>query len=346
MILEKYVIDLIEERRPGRLVKKILYALSLLYKLGVDLRHWGYDKRWLKSSKVPIPVISIGNIVSGGTGKTPLVRLIAEELLKHKKVAILSRGFRSKIEHSGKVVNITAELTPEICGDEPHWLKSKLEGASIWVGKDRGASAQLACDQNIEVILLDDGMQYRALERNWEVCVMDSEDLFGKGYYLPRGFLRDTPKRLKNVDLLVINHLKTKSQYDNVTQQLSWWTAAPIVGVTLKVKEPHQVDEKKVGIFCGIGKPERFASTVKEIGGKIVDQLYVLDHIPFQKNQLEIFAQKCRAQGAELLLCTEKDAVKLPKDLRCCLPILPLEVKLEIVEGHQHWNEFIEQVIK
>lgn len=340
MALESYIIDMIEGRRRG---KKILSAAGCLYGWGMNLRNFGYDKKWLKSFSVPIPVVSIGNIVSGGTGKTPLVRKLAEELLIKHKVAILTRGYRSKIERSRRIVNICKGCGPlvlqEECGDEPYWLAKHLPKAHIWVGSDRAKAAHQAHLQGAEIILLDDGMQHRRLERDIEIVVMDAQDLFGKGCYLPGGYLRDNPERLRAADLIVINRVQNEAHYELLKQQLEPYTGAPVVGMRTILKDiPH----KKVGLFCGIGNPERFVESVKAAGVDIVATHFTPDHTGMTDEGLKDFSQNCQSLGAEILVCTEKDAVKLRTG--CCLPILPLEATSEIVSGNIHWHNLLERI--
>lgn len=343
MALESYIIDMIEGRRRG---KKILSAAGHLYGLGVNLRNLGYDKKWIKSLSVPIPVISVGNIVSGGTGKTPLVRKLAEDLMLRHKVAILTRGYRSKIEKSRCIVNICKGAGPlvsaEQCGDEPYWLAQHLPGAYIWVGRDRAQAAHQAHIQGAEIILLDDGMQHRRLERNIEIVVMDAQDLFGKGNYLPGGYLRDNPDRLRQAHLIVINRIRDDAHYEAVKQQLQQYTNAPIVG--MRPSLTGDLSHKKVGLFCGIGNPERFVESVKASGAEIVETYFTPDHTGITDKDLKIFAARCKSLGAESLVCTEKDAVKLAKNIKCPLPILPLEAKSEIVSGNIHWNNLLEKI--
>ena len=207
MPLQNYVQDIIEERRKAPLAKGVLLALSKFYRTGVSLRNHAYDQLWLKTFKSPLPVISVGNIVAGGTGKTPLIRLLLQELTPECGVALLTRGYRSQIEKSGEVVNLAASpSTPEMCGDEPFWLSSLFPKTAVWVGKNRVLSAQKAFEEGAECLLLDDGMQYRRLHRDIDIVVMDAQDLFGKNHYLPRGYLRDSRKRLFGADLIVVNH--------------------------------------------------------------------------------------------------------------------------------------------
>lgn len=331
--LEAYVLDMMEGKRPGRF---FLQLLSYLFQLGVFLRHHAYKVGLFKSFKSEIPVISVGNIVAGGTGKTPLVRLLAEALEGSGKIAILSRGYRSKIEHSREVVKIAATEKAVRCGDEPLWLAQQLPQADVWVGKDRVRSAELAQQAGAELLILDDGMQYRKLQREWEIVVMDSSDLFGKGYFLPRGLLRESPQRLAAADLIVVNQAK-KSR--SVLEALAPYTKAPVV--FMEMKSHVDLSGKKVGVFCALGQPQRFLHTVQASGAQVMSTFFKTDHEPFTVTEIEAFALRSQA---DLLVCTEKDQVKFAPDFACTLPILPLPGVLEIVEGQAHWDKLIEKI--
>jgi tetraacyldisaccharide 4'-kinase len=332
--LEAYILDIIEGRRRSLFIQGLLRFLSFFYHAGIALRHTLYDGKWMKISRVPIPVISIGNIAAGGTGKTPLVHFLAKELLTSHSVAILSRGYRGSSEKSNQRVNSPA------VGDEPYWLATALPEAQVWVGRDRAASALLACEHGAERILLDDGMQHRRLARDVEIVVMDAEDLFGKGDFLPRGYLRDTPKRLAQADLIAVSHIQNESHLEEVRARIAPYSKAPLVGMRMRISD--DLKGKKVGVFCGIAKPERFLSMVRELGAEIVSQLITLDHVAPTKEQLEAFA--AQFSGAEMLVCTEKDAVKLPSDLQTCIPIRVLKAELEMTAGHEHWKQLIQKI--
>lgn len=339
---ESYILDVIEERKSPLFVKNILHFLSLLYKAGVGVRHFAYKSGLLKTVKVPPRVISVGNIVAGGTGKTPLVRLLAEEF-KDKKLAILTRGYRSKIERSGDVALLEGNLTPEDCGDEPYWYAKKLPHVSIWVGKKRVLSAKRAAELGTEVLILDDGMQHLSLHRDFEIVVLDGKDLFGKGHFLPRGLLRDHPKRLKKADLIVLNHIDSSAHFEEASHAVKRFTKAPIVGTSMKIHNTLPASAK-VGAFCALGKPARFFDALDDLSLKVVDHLMAIDHAFFKEEELASFARRCKAKGAEYLVCTEKDSVKLKSSLDVGLPIVALEAHLEIAYGQEHWKELIEKI--
>jgi len=345
MLFERVILDIIEGKKSFPLIKSLLYGVSTIYRLASASRNFAYEKKWLKAEKAPIPIISIGNIVAGGTGKTPLVRLLAAELLKDKQLAILTRGYRSAIEHSGEVVNISSgELPAALCGDEPRMLAMQIPQAQVWVGKDRKESARRAAIAGADLAILDDGMQYRSLERDFEIISMDAEDLLGKGHFLPRGFLRDHPRRLSEADLIVLNHVRDENHFNGLKAQLSSYTNALIVGMKLCIEPAVEWKGKKVGAFCALAKPNRFFATLKQAGSIILDSLTALDHMSFSQKCLENFSNRSLEQGAECLVCTEKDWVKLPGNIKLSLPIVVLKTHLEIIFGQELWQGMIKKI--
>jgi tetraacyldisaccharide 4'-kinase len=295
---------------------------------------------------LPTFVISIGNIAVGGTGKTPLVQKLVKQLSTKMDLAVLSRGFLSQIESSGKVEKISegigCSLPVQYCGDEPYLLANTIS-VPIWVGRNRIESGYRALAEKKQCLLLDDGMQYRSLARDIEIVVIDAKDPFGRRKFLPSGLLRDTPKRLGQASWIVANHIDSTEEYKKLQQELSAYSLAPVIGMKLAVCNLKEVQGKKVGVFCALGRPERFLQTVEEIGCNIVDHVFLPDHMPFTAQELNLFATRCREKTAEILLCTEKDWVKLPS-FRSCIPVIALRIELEVVEGHAIWQQMLEQI--
>ncbi len=331
-MLEYYVLDIIEGRRPGR---PLLRALSYLYKAGVAIRNEAYDRGMLKAHDAGLPVISVGNIIAGGTGKTPFVKFLAEELSKKFQIAIVSRGYRSNAEKTDQVFQVTPETGVASCGDEPYWLARVLPKVQVWVGKNRLDSARQAKEKGAEVALMDDGMQHRKLKRDIEIVLVDGEDPFGKGFFLPRGFLRDSPARLKKADCIVV----IDSSSNGIEQEIRRYSDAPIVFAQRETEVSFK--GKKVAVFCAIGKPQKFLQSVRQAEGEIVASFFKPDHEPFDAEELKKFAEESLA---DMLVCTEKDQVKLPSEFKCRLPIVPLTSHLKISGNETAWQELLNNI--
>lgn len=351
-----YIVDVIEGRRKGAFLKGALRAASGLFEVGVKLRNLAFDRHWLKVKQIDIPVISIGNIIAGGTGKTAFIQRIARDLRSMGKVSILTRGYRSEIEKVGGSLHLIEQsrITPEVCGDEAYLLFKSLPDAVLFVGKDRALNAERAVYHEADMILLDDGMQYRSLHRDIEIVMLHADDLYGKGFYLPRGYLRDSPKRLQEADVLVINHVHDLNHFHAAEKEMRKWSQSPVIG-TRMVPESIELSngerlrdlkDRRIGVFCGLGKPESFFNTLAEMGGEIREKWILPDHIGPTEGELTHFAEKCIERGCDILVCSEKDWVKLPPHGELPLPIGQLKAELQVVTGKESYQELLGKIQK
>lgn len=358
--LELYFTDLINGKKKGIIpffLKGVLRVFSWFYMVAVFFRNWLYDRGWLRRYSPPVPVvISIGNIVAGGTGKTPVTLLLAQAFYDFAPLAILSRGYRSKAENLCAPMVLSRGQGPmhpaSFCGDEPYMLAQNLPKAFIFVGRDRHKASNMAAKSGAQLILLDDGMQHRHLARDFEVVVMDALDPFGRDAYLPRGFLREGLKSLSRADLIVLNHVYDHKKFLEVSQKIANYTTAPVVGTRTTVEQIldlnglpiPSLEGKKVGIFCGIAHPDYFENTVKGLQAQVVKSFVVADHMEYDTDALQLFAEKCAEEGADCMICTEKDRVKLVESLTLPLPVYWVKMGLKFVEGEAQWQSFVERV--
>lgn len=353
--LENLVVEVIVGRRKGGvflILKSILLFFSWIYQLVSISRNFFYDKKILKQKRVTAFVISIGNIVAGGTGKTPLTLLLARMLRDFGKIAVISRGYRGKFEKSGRPVFLSKGMGPllsaEEGGDEPFLLAKNLNGVFLLVGKNRIQAAQMACDTGVEMIILDDGMQHRSLFRDFDIVVMDAGSPFGYEHFLPRGFLRESPRALARADLIFVNHVVNKEQLREIEKRIRKYSLAPIVSArvipdcVLKGNgEEVSIKNRRVGVFCAIAKPAYFSRTVNLLGAEVVQEYFLTDHDSFSSSKLEDFSLQCRSCEAELLVCTEKDWVKLEQKDHLSLPLAFVQMSLEIFSGKENWESFV-----
>lgn len=337
MTLETHILDIIEGKKKAPLTKALLHVMAQGYRVGIAVRHFGYDFV-IPTTKLKIPVISIGNIVAGGTGKTPFVIYLAKAL-SPKKIAIATRGYR---RNSKKTIIVRKETTPKVCGDEPYLLAQKLPDATVIVDESRSFAGYLAQIYGADFLLLDDGMQHRQLHRDIDVVVMHADDLFGKNHYLPAGFLRDSPNRLKKASHIILNGVRDEEHYFKLTLLLSKFTKAPITAMEMKIENASEVAHKNIAYFCGIAMPSRFKETLKGLGCNVLSSVEKPDHAPFTSEELKLLCEK--AKGAQCLVCTEKDYVKLPKSLNLPLPIIPLCISYLPSFGKEHLERRIHEV--
>lgn len=296
----------------------LLWPASLIFRLAVALRRALYRLRLLKSAHPGIPVVVVGNLTAGGSGKTPLVIWIAE-FLKSKgwTPGIISRGYGASIAHP-RAATIADDATQ--VGDEPILL-SRRSGCPVWVGADRVAVARAlrATHPEVDVLILDDGLQHYRLRRDLEIAVVDAR-AFGNGFLLPAGPLREPAGRLRSVDA-VVSHGGAVRGY-----------AMKLAGDTLhrmsdaaERRAAASFGADKVHAVAGIGDPNRFFLHLARLGMKVLPHPFP-DHHPFTAQDLE-FA------GEAPVVMTEKDAVKLRRVARANWWVLPVSAQLDPAFG-------------
>ena len=254
--------------------------------------------------KLPIPVISIGNISVGGTGKTPLAHMIRAEVSKMLggPVAILSRGYGGIVE--GPVqVDFKRHSAAEV-GDEPLMLAA--DGPVI-VSRDRGAGGQLAVTLGMRAIILDDGHQNTALVKDLSIVVVDGHTGFGNGHLVPAGPLREPAKKgLARADVVIIMGAVSDDARDDLADY-----HGPVLSADL-VPTATDISGKVLG-FCGIGRPDKFDMTLRGLGLDVVDMYPFPDHHPYNLADLERLTRAAQDNDA-ILVTTQKDYVRLPTD--------------------------------
>lgn len=351
-----FVQEIIEGKRTGlfpQVLKCLLAFASFFWAIAVFLKSFFY-----KPHQVDAVVVSVGNIVAGGTGKTPLILLLANELMKMgKRVAVLSRGYLSEAENKEPLLACDQNgplFSWKKIGDEPILIAKRLPHLLLYVGKDRVNSAKQAIQKGAEVILLDDGFQYRKLARDFDLVVLNAKNPFGFGHFLPWGYLRESPKGLKKAHYLVGNPIQDAKDAQNLEKELQKFTVAPLIGVmpssyqikTLAGDVLHSLEGISVGMFCGIARPEGFRKALLTLKAKIVAEYCVSDHAEIPPSALEEFAVYSKSKGAKYLICTEKDAVKLEQAKNYSLPLLFVQMDFQIVYGEEHWKNLVEKIAR
>jgi tetraacyldisaccharide 4'-kinase len=296
----------------------LLWPVSVVFACVVFTRRIFYGLRLLKSAHPGIPVIVVGNLTVGGSGKTPLVLWIAEFLRNNGwSPAIVSRGYGGKVE-GPRAATVASE--PEEVGDEPIML-SRRSGCPVWVGADRLKVIEALRAQHpaVDVLVLDDGLQHYRLRRDVEIAVVDSRGL-GNGFLLPAGPLRESAWRLRFVDA-VVSHGSTLKGF---AMQLEGEVAHRMTDA--RDRQPLQAWRgQKVHAVAGIGNPSRFFVHVGRLGPRVVPHPFP-DHHRFIPGELEF--------GDEApVLMTEKDAVKLRRYARAGWWVLPVSAKLDPAFG-------------
>ncbi len=345
MLVQKYFYTLFSKRSLNPVLFQVLKFFSRLFRAAIRARHLAYDRGWISSYYASIPVFSVGNIAVGGTGKTPLVQLLAQELGKEAKIGILSRGFKAKLKSD--ILQISEGQGPLFSqarsGDEPFLLAGSTP-ASIWIGKNRVKAAKQAQKAGMRALILDDGMQHRRLERDVEIVVIDALNPLSDEEFLPAGKLRDEPKRLMTADLIFLTHVQDDAHYEKVVNLLRNYTEAPCVGTRHRFLNSELSAGKKVSAFCGIGNPSYFYDMIRGSGADLVETLTLPDHAAPTSKAFSSFMQKSCLKEATCVLCTEKDAVKMHSLPPFSIPVIPMKMELEITQGKEHWNLALEKM--
>lgn len=310
---------------------KILEFASIFYGAGSRFKNFLYDKKILKSQKVDAFVISVGNITTGGVGKTPVVSKIAKYFIsKGEKTAIISRGYGGKL--SNKNINVISDgneifYNADLSGDEPNWLAQNTNGAIVITSKNRIKAAKYAIEHfGVKTIILDDGFQHRKLHRDLDIVLTDSEKGYGNEKLLPAGPLREGPEAFKRIDSLVV---VSKNIDHSRAEKLAKITSKKMkINTIVCYTEPDYIYNIKTGAILekgskitamsAIGQPEQFYKFLNDFD--IIATLSFDDHHSYTAQDLP--------QGT--IVTTEKDAVKLSKFERDDIYALKLKTKIDM----------------
>ena len=312
----------------------LLDFLSIFYGLAVKIRNYLYDKNILKTKKVNSKVISVGNLTTGGVGKTPLVAKIAQYLINNnEKVAILTRGYGGRL--SNKKINLISDgvniyYNAIDAGDEAYWHAINNPTCVVLTAKDRVKAAKYASEElGCSVIILDDGLQYRRLYRDINIVLIDAKLKFGNGHLLPAGPLREREQAYKRIDKLIIvdknfdekNTNKTANFYKKEIGVETFICAIkPDYIYNIKSSEKLASGEA-VNAVCAIGQPEQFFNFISD-KYVIIEKFVFSDHHVYKKNNLDSI------KGT--IVTTEKDAVKLVDFDRKDIYAMKLKIDIDI----------------
>ncbi|NQY26750.1 MAG: tetraacyldisaccharide 4'-kinase [Piscirickettsiaceae bacterium] len=278
-------------------IRWLLSPLSLIYRLIISLRKTLYNVGLFKQYKLSVPVIIVGNISVGGTGKTPFVIWLAKQLQQAGfKPGIISRGYGGKAASYPQTVTLQSD--PTIVGDEP-LIITRQTACPMVVSPNRvEAGLQLLHDNDCDIIISDDGLQHYALGRDIEIVVVDGQRLFGNHYCLPAGPLREPLSRLSYIDFIVHNSASDSAEY---TMNLTQGSAINLLDSTL-TKPLAEFKSHTVHAIAGIGNPNRFFEQLSQQGLTLIPHAFA-DHHPYQVSDLQF-------NDDNAILMTEKDAVK------------------------------------
>jgi len=304
-----------------------LYVASQFYSLVMTIRNHLYDQGWLAVHRVEVPIISVGNLTVGGTGKSPAVMLLAKWFRdRNIRVAILSRGYRAGSDG---------------INDEAREMEQRLPDVPHLQNPDRCAAALVAQDElSMQVLLMDDGFQHRRLYRNIEIVLLDATQPFGLGYLLPRGMLRESVRSLRRANVVILTRSDMVSRQQIAETRLTVQRFAP---KATWVEATHQATRltnasgaslgvetlagKKVLAFSGIGNPKAFLETLRKCGAEVTDSIVFPDHHAYTSSDVQRVLSSV-GTTAEMIVCTGKDLAKLEVDMLGIVPLWAVQIEL------------------
>jgi tetraacyldisaccharide 4'-kinase len=334
-----------------------LYALgrplSPLYGLVMALRASLYGTGLLPSARLPVPVISVGNLTMGGTGKTPLVQYVARMLQRQgRRPAIVSRGYGGTARGRCNLVSTgDLPLLPAVeCGDEPRLLAETLPGVPVLTGRIRKFPARRAVELGADVLILDDGFQHLALKRDINLVLFHADILAGNSRVFPGGDLREPVGALRRADAFILTGTcdRNRERADRFAVLLAMrFPGRPVFRAgyeptsiltheegTSTSREFEAMRATPLFAFAGIARPETFARTLRELNLDIVDFQSLPDHMPYRQAQLTTLFDQARQRGAAACVTTEKDMVKL-RGFDWSMPVYTLRMEVRLGEDFQ-----------
>ena len=322
----------------------VLPPLSLLYDAVTRTRLSLYRRGTFHTTKLDRPVISIGNLTTGGTGKTPLVEWVAKTIASHgKKVCILTRGYGRKDPHLQVIVSdgYGVLASPAEAGDEPYLLATKLTGqAAVISSADRIAAGEEAIkDFGTECFVLDDGFQHLRLARDLNIATIDATNPWGGGRLLPYGRLRENPEGLSRADCVVITRCDQVDNVDRLQDEIVRFMVGrpifishmrPVRVVSLKNSAETLSPPASVAAFCAVGNPGSFFENLRRVGYEIALQRSFPDHHVYSQAEIDSLVKDA---GASVLVTTAKDAVKLRTlSFSAACYVMEIEIAIENAE--------------
>jgi tetraacyldisaccharide 4'-kinase len=376
--VETFGIEVISgERRDfkANATRILLFGLSKIFHVLINIRQWLYNMRIFRDKTLGVQVIAVGNLTVGGTGKTPVVEKFARELRDAgRNVAILSRGYRSKpkpfhewflnkilfredqtpprVVSDGKSLLLDSQMA----GDEPYMLASNLRDVVVLVDKDRIKSGRYAIEKfGCDTLLLDDGFQYWDLRgRRHDVVLIDRQQPFGNEHLLPRGTLREPPSHLSRAQTIFIT--KSDGKTAELRERIS--KLNPDAAVIECVHHPLYLEDiftgerqtldylqgKKVTSLSGIAQPESFEHGLVALGAELVYSKRFVDHHRFSQQEVLNVINRGKKRQADVIITTQKDAVRFPKIDRRDLPIFFMRVEIKIVNGANDFQDCVRKI--
>jgi len=352
-----------------------LSMASKVYGGAVKLRRLFYKKNILTSKRLPCPIISIGNITLGGTGKTPMTIYLVQALKQlGYNVVVISRGYKGRAERIGGIVSDGKVLlmTPEMSGDEPYMMAKKLKDVPVIVGKNRFKAGRVAISKfDPDVIVLDDGFQHLTLQRDLDIVLLDYHKPFGNRHLLPRGVMREPVSALLCADAIILT--KTDTVNNNETSSLlrklgSFERKKPVYRsfhhpfVSKIINGEEKIFEKNmqeslrqnsdcikgrtVFAFSGLADNHNFLRTLKSLKCNVSGFMEFPDHHPYSEMDLDKILSAAKKSMSECLITTEKDYVRIVHKIDWSYDLFVIGIEIDFGADEERFNSYIKDWIK
>jgi len=337
-----------------------LLPLAWLYECGIFLRNLFFDLRLFRIERVGVPVISVGNITAGGTGKTPIVELVAKTIERlNLRSAIVSRGY-GRTSRGLKVVSDGATILSTVreSGDEAFQLATRLSKTAIVVDEQRVRGARHAIEKlKANAVVLDDGFQHRSVHRDLDIVLIDAAHSPFQTEMLPAGFRREPLSALKRADVVIITKVSPEKDIGRLVELIRSRSTAPILTSSYRVtsfrraKTRFRVDlnsvrGKHAAAFCGIGQPESFKQSLEGIGIHVDSLIVFTDHHWYSSSDLQRIVAEQEKWKAEFIVTTEKDFVRIAnQEYFDTSPFFYVEVEAEI-QQKEEWDKLIGSAVE
>lgn len=348
------------------IIRKLLFILgapfSFVWELTYKVRRFCYKYGLFQQRTFAVPIISIGNLSFGGTGKTPFTIWLAQYLAEiDKKTMILTRGYKGELENSHGIIQTKRKLgnNPVVYGDEPLVFAKKLKNAAIVVGKNRSDNLEYYFDRvSPDIVLLDDGHQHLKLNRNLNIVLIDSIMPLSRYYVAPLGYLREGLSALIDADIIVLGHADQvhRQKLDQLKEMIGKYALpkAPIIEVGYrplglfnfsfeKKMELSQIVGKDVIAVAGIGSPVAFFDLLVSLGCNLIKKVSFPDHHLYTAKELENLIFEAKAHNA-IIITTEKDMVKARRVVDYDR-LLYLEIQVDFLSGEEIVKKKVQEVL-
>lgn len=346
-----------------RIRKIFLTIFSYVYAGGIAMRNFLFDNNIFRAHDVGIPVISIGNVTVGGTGKTPIVEMLLRYFLAQKKnVAVVTRGYKRSTKGMHVVSDGEGNIsTASAGGDEPVQIARKFPSIVVIADEKRVRGCTYARNQfRVEVILLDDGFQHRACSRDLDIVVIDASRAPEGQSLLPLGRLREPLRNLRRADVVILSKCADADQAASAQNFVTPFTQAPVFATRFVPGELHAfpnresfgaatIRDKRIVAFCGIGSPESFEHTLQQLGCTVTSLISFADHHAYTATDVEAILAQYREREAAAILTTEKDAMRLEthverfRDISLLYPVMSAIILADAEKFYQYLEESISQ---